>query len=63
MPATMRRYRLLPRSKPRLNRPKNPVVPPWPVGLSRVAHSAGDSTRATVTDSSIDDASVSENWR
>ena len=62
----MRRYRALPRSKTRLNQPKKPVVgpcEPFSTGLSSVAHSAGERISATVTDSSIAEAIVIENWR
>jgi hypothetical protein len=53
-------------SKLRLNQPKKPRVfmgSPLGLGLSIVAHMAGVRISATMTDSTIADTMVIENWR
>ena len=71
MPRTPRWYFLLPASNLSLNqsrkRPTGPLPcsmwPPFLIGLSMVAHSAGVSTIATITDSAIAVTIVAVNCR
>ena len=60
MPPTMRWKMLLDWSKAVLNKRNRPRCLPC-VGFSMVAHSAGVSTRAVITDSSMAETMVTEN--